>query len=152
MQAIYFNAIQFSGVRTEYQLNGQETCVNIRGKLNDFFSSVQNFEDNSCFLLCEHEYCRGRCVQVTNSVANLNLLDFNDMTSSVQRCPPSTTTPSSSTIPSSPSTLSTTDNTSTLSPSPVVEVDQQSSRRQENDTIEVVVAINESDTTQQTPS
>lgn len=74
------------------------------------------------------------------------------MTSSVQRCPPSTTTPSSSTIPSSPSTLSTTDNTSTLSPSPVVEVDQQSSRRQENDTIEVVVAINESDTTQQTPS
>jgi len=87
--------------------NNTEACVNIRGKLNDFVSSVEAAGEDAgdnCYLLCTDEYCRGRCVPLRVSVSDLSTLDINDAASSIKRCPPNLTN----------STINTTANTTNL--------------------------------------
>lgn len=54
------------------------------GKLNDFYSSADTLGD--CFLLCEHQNCRGKCSRVAGKVTHLSWIGVNDKISSIRLC------------------------------------------------------------------
>jgi len=72
----------FVGNRATFTLG--QNCMNIQGKLNDYFSSVDAMD--GCFLLFEHSHCRGRFRAVRGSVKDLTTLGINDAISSLRRC------------------------------------------------------------------
>ncbi len=71
------------GIRSRLHV-GESTCVNLMGKLNDFFSSVDTM--GGCYLLCEHLNCRGKCVRITGKVPRLSVHGLNDCVSSLRSC------------------------------------------------------------------
>lgn len=106
--------IIFVGIKWRLEV-GPSTCVNLVGKLNDFFSSVDPDSSTvprpsipsssvppTCFLLYEHRNCRGVSARVTEKVKDLSSLQLNDRVSSVRLCGDTTRRPSSTSPPTPP--------------------------------------------------
>lgn len=90
--------IYSTGIRSRLHV-GESTCVNLMGKLNDFFSSVDPM--GGCYLLCEHLNCRGRCVQISGKIPRLSVHGLNDCVSSLRSCEESSSGDDSSSSSSS---------------------------------------------------
>ncbi|ODM94600.1 Epidermal differentiation-specific protein [Orchesella cincta] len=80
---VLFEDAQFKGINSTFQI-GESTCVNLVGKLNDFYSSVDSM--GVCFLLCEHVNCRGKCEKVGGKLRDLSNIGLNDLVSSLSLC------------------------------------------------------------------
>lgn len=72
------------GIKSRFSVGDSMACVNLVGKLDDFYSSVDTM--GVCFLLCEHVNCRGKCEQVRGILSDLSKVGLNDRVSSVRRC------------------------------------------------------------------
>ncbi|CAL8088392.1 unnamed protein product [Orchesella dallaii] len=80
---VLFEDSHFKGINSTFQI-GESTCVNLVGKLSDFYSSVDSM--GLCFLLCEHTNCRGKCEKVGGKLRDLSTIGLNDLVSSISLC------------------------------------------------------------------